>query len=166
MRRRRWFLILALAVAILGTLAGCLRWIGQRAAARESRVYAWILCEECDRGERARVVALGDAVVPLLESLLRNGPSAERTQQMKSYLAPLARAGPGRGPVSPTVLASILSDYELLYRVKAASALSGIGGAKALHALCDARGQSAPNPAVKRAIDTALARRQGGGTCR
>jgi len=163
---RRWFSLLAVAVVILGTIASCRRWFSHRVTPEsEARVYAWILCEECDRGEREHVVALGDAVVPLLQRLLRDGPPAERRQQIQNYLAPLALPRPGRAPVSRAIVASLAANYELLYRVKAASALSLMNGGNALRALCEVRRRNAPDPIVTGVIDTALARRPGGGTC-
>lgn len=166
MRRRRWFPALALAVVPLATAANCRGWPTHREnPATVASVYAWILCEECDRGERARVVALGDTAVPMLRTLLIDGAPAERKQRMQEYVAPLGTPGQGRRPASPVILASVLSNYDMLYRVKAASALSAIGGRNALRALCDARGKSASNSVVERAIDTALARRPGGGQC-
>lgn len=166
MRWRSWFSVLALALVVLVTMANCRGWLTHRETpASVAPVYAWILCEECDRGERARVVALGDTAVPLLRTLLRDGAPADRKQRMQEYLAPLRNPGPGRRPASPAIVAGVLSNYDMLYRVKAASALSDIGGANALRALCDARGQSASNPTVEQAIDTALVRRQGGGKC-
>ena len=163
MRRRSWLSPLVLVVVVLVAMAKCPP--RGETAASAAPVYAWILCEECDRGERARVVALGDTAVPLLRTLLVDGAPADRKQRMQEYLAPLRNPGQGRRPASPVILASVLSNYDLLYRVKAASALSAIGGANALRALCDARGRSASNPPVRRAIDTALARRPGGGRC-
>lgn len=164
MRWRRW--VRVPAVVMFVAMAGCRGPLAQReSAASVGPVYAWILCEECDRGERARVVALGDTAVPLLRTLLLDGAPADRKQRMQEYLAPLRNPGQGRRPANPAILASVLSNYDMLYRIKAASALSAIGGANALRALCDARGRRTPNPTVKRAIDTALALRQGGGTC-
>ena len=166
MRWRNWLSVLALAVVALLAMASCHAWRTHReTAASAAPVYAWILCEECDHGERARVVALGDTAVPLLRTLLIDGAPPDRKQRMQEYLAPLRNPGQGRRPASPVILASVLSNYDMLYRVKAASALSAIGGANAQRALCDARGRSASPPTVRRAIDTALARRPGGGRC-
>lgn len=166
MRRRSWLSFLALAIAVLVTMANRRGWLMHRGtAASMGPVYAWILCEECDRGERARVVALGNTAVPLLRTLLLEGAPADRRQRMQAYLAPLRAPGQGRRPASPVVIASVLSNYDLLYRVKAASALSAISGTNALRALCEARGRSTPNVTVKGAIDAALARKQGGGKC-
>jgi len=166
MRWRRWLPILAVAVVAVVTMANCRGWLRHReATASMEPVYAWILCEECDRGERARVVALGDTAVPLLRTLLLDGAPADRKQRMQEYLAPLGTPRQGRRPASPTVIAGVLSNYDLLYRVKAASALSAIGGGNALRALCDARGRSTTDSTVRQAVDTALARRPGGGPC-
>lgn len=166
MRWRSWFSALAVAAVPFLTAANCRGWPTPREnPAIVAPVYAWILCEECDRAERARVVALGDTAVPLLRTLLLDGAPADRKQRMQEYLAPLRTPGQGRTPASPIILASVLSNYDMLYRVKAASALSGIGGTNALRALCDARSRGASNPPVKQAIDTALARRPGGGQC-
>lgn len=166
MRWRSWFSVVALAVAALVTMASCHVWRTHReTAASAEPVYAWILCEECDRGERARLVALGDTAVPLLRTLLLDGVPADRKERMQAYLAPLGDSGQGRRPASPATLASVLSNYDILYRVKAASGLSAIGGGNALRALCDARKRNAADPTVVRAIDTAIARRPGGERC-
>lgn len=166
MPRRGWVSILALTVVVLITMANCRGWFPQRVSqASVAPVYAWVLCQECDRGERARVVALGDTAVPLLRTLLLDGPPAERKQQMEEYLRPLATPRQGQRPASPATIARVLSSYDALYRVRAASALSGIGGPKSLRALCDAREGAKSAPSVRQAIDTALARIKGGGTC-
>jgi len=166
MRWRSWFSVVALAVAALLTMASCHGWRTRReTAASAEPVYAWVLCEECDRGERARLVALGDTAVPLLRALLFDGAPADRKERMQAYLAPLRDSGQGRPPASSAILAGVLSNYDMLYRVKAASALSAIGGANALRALCDARRRNAADPTVERAIDTAIARRPGGERC-
>jgi HEAT repeat protein len=165
MRWRRWLPILTVAAVAVGTMANCRAWLGHGAAtASMEPVYAWVLCEECDRGERARVVALGDTAVPLLRTLLLDGAPADRMRRMQDYLAPLGTQRPGRRPASPAVIAGVLSNYDLLYRFKAASALSAIGGGNALRALCEARGRSTDS-VLNQAVDTALGRRPGGGSC-
>ena len=147
-------------------MADCRAQLRQREnAGSVGPVYAWILCEECDRGERARVVALGDTAVPLLRTLLLDGAPADRKQRMQEYLAPLRNPGSGKRPANSAILAGVLSNYDMLYRVKAASALSAIGGARALGALCEARSRGTSSGTIRRAIDTALARRAGPRAC-
>jgi hypothetical protein len=166
MRWRGWFSVVTLAVAALATMASCHAWRTHReTAASAEPVYAWILCEECDRGERAHVVALGDTAVPLLRTLLLDGAPADRKQRMQAYLAPLRDSGQGRRPATAATVAGMLSHYDMLYRAKAASALSAIGGANALRALCDARKRDAADPVVEQVVDSALARWPGGGRC-
>lgn len=116
---------------------------------RERAVQAWLGCEECQDGQRARVVSYGDAVIPLLRQALLGGPSpAQRAVMRDKYVTlynSIQSAGLPAGTPAVTrdeYVRRALSNHVATYQMRAAAALGSIGGPRATAVL-----QTALNPA-------------------
>lgn len=151
--RGRMALLGSLTLGILGV--ACVDAVGRQQS--DAAIFAWMQCHDCLNGERARVVALGDTAVPRLRHLLLDGPPPEHVAAVESQLDRLARDLPVPGVLTPEVRAAQLEGFRELYRLRAASALAGIGSADAQSALCAPRLAPPPGP-LRDAVDSALAR--------
>jgi hypothetical protein len=104
----------------------------------DQRVYLLMECEECVAGEEDSVVAFGQDAVPSLERLLAQGPPPVAIERYRRFLYHRARAlaGRGVGPSDSIAYAEgYLDAYRATYRIRAATALARIGGARAEGAL-------------------------------
>lgn len=146
MRRQRTPMIVG--GALLALLIGC-RATPAPQRTEADRVLAYLQCQECINGERKAVIAMGDTAVVQLRQLLLNGPPAYRVQIVRTRLQRLAPQAPS------AVLQDQLSDFDASYRLRAADALSAIGGNAARDAMCRARAQPL-RPEVRAKLDTAL----------
>lgn len=127
-------------------------------------VVAYLECEECSQKEQAAVVARGDAVVPVLRAILRQGLSPAGRARLERQLTARYAERVAYGEVDPRFapgmreaqyLALHLGNRAALYRVRAAVALGRIGSPAALGALRDALA-SPQRPDVEQAIRHAL----------
>lgn len=135
---------------------------GQQASV-DKIVYAWMQCQDCMAGERERVVSLGGTAVPRLRAILKEGPPPSHMAAIQKSLQYLvSHADSGRVP-SRRALAAQLDAFQSMYRVRAASALAGIGGRAALSALCAGVASSAPGSVVRAAARAGVAKL--GGSC-
>ena len=112
-------------------------------------VQVWLECEECREGQRAAVVRLGAAAVPVLGQYLR-GPAPERRaevqrslqaawQKMKEYEADHANV---KVPMTQDeYVTTYLDNFIALYQVRSAIGLGDIGGSEAARLLNEARRQ-------------------------
>jgi hypothetical protein len=113
--------------------------------------------------ERARVVALGDTAVPRLRRILLDGPPPEHVAAVRATMVDLGRrVSPPRVP-SNAIIDAQLDKFRAMYRLRAASALAGIGTNRARQALCAGRAASLPHANVREAIDSGIV--QIGGSC-
>jgi hypothetical protein len=128
-------------------------------------IHRWMQCQECDRGERDSVVALGQGAVPTLRQLLLYGPPLALVALVESELKRQLPSGPPGTTQAPPAGAVdlMLDDYRSGYRIRSSMALGGIGGDSARMALCDGLAQQFPRKDVVRAIQAALL--DFGGTC-
>ena len=124
-----------------------------------SPVELWLSCEECDNGERAAVVALGDDAVAALDVALR-GPSPEQRRNISAQtLQGLALGGVGVGPDS-AVAHGFDRNFVATRQQRAAIALGDIGTPRALAVLRQARNDADARQYrldVIRVIESALA---------
>ena len=121
-----------------------------------ARVLALMECVECNRGERAAVLALGQLARPALDSALR-GPDVHRLAVVDSSLR---FAIP---PVPAHVIQFQLKAYKRMYTRRASDALGIIGGPRALALLCRARTDTSLRASDTASINRAISRL--GGTC-
>jgi len=133
----------------------------ERAVQIRTIVIAWLDCDECVDGELAAVVKVGDAAVPSLAAALREGLAPGRLEGLRRHLEEsYTRLGDksAKSRASKDVYVQRYTDNLLaLHQVRAAIALSSIGGPDARRALEDA--QNAPyRDDVKQSIKAALAR--------
>ncbi len=159
--------ILACATA-LGVALGCGESVQPptpKEAADSQRVLKdWFECEECDDGELAAVVELGDGAVHLLGAVVVRGLSSaararfvgqleERYEQRLAY----AEQYPSFAPVMKrdVFLSHHLGNRDALYRVRALRALERMGTDAARDALEEAQGQTG-HPGVEREIRRVL----------
>jgi HEAT repeat protein len=130
----------------------------ERAAEIRSIIVAWLECDECSEGELAAVVKLGQAAVPSLAASLRDGPSPARREQLRRHLEESHARLKDRSRTSAAVyVPRYTENLVALYRVRAARALSAIGGPVARQALEDALGQPYRDD-VRQSIKAALTR--------
>jgi hypothetical protein len=130
----------------------------ERAVEIRSTVVAWLDCEECSDGELSAVVKLGDAAVPSLAASLRDGLAPARREQLRRHLEESYTRLPDRSRASMDVYVQRYTDNMVaLHQVRAATALSIIGGPAARRALEDAQA-GAYRDDVKQSIKAALAR--------
>jgi hypothetical protein len=128
-----------------------------RAAEMRSTIIAWLECEECSEGELEAVVKLGQAAVPTLAASLRDGPSPARREQLRRHLQESHARLKDRSRTSAAVYVQRYTEnLEALYRVRAARALSLVGGPAARQALEDAQRQPYRDD-VTQSIKAALA---------
>jgi hypothetical protein len=126
-------------------------------------VFAWAECQDCMHDEEARVVALGDTVVPRLQRIVVNGPPPEHVDAVRGRLLELARRLPPSRAPSAVIIEAQLDKFRAMYRLRAAVALAAIGTSRARRALCAGRKNQSPNEDVRAAIDSGIARL--GGSC-
>jgi hypothetical protein len=130
----------------------------ERAAEIRSTIIAWLECDECSEGELEAVVKLGQAAAPTLAASLRDGPSPARREQLRRHLEESHARLKDRSRTSAAVYVQRHTEnLEGLYRVRAARALSLIGGPAARQALETAQRQPYRDD-VKQSIQAALAR--------
>jgi hypothetical protein len=130
---------------------------------RNRTVFAWMQCQDCMDDQRARVITMGDTVVPMLRDILINGPPPEHIGAVREMMAEVAqRVPPARAP-SVALIEAQLNRYRAMYGLRAVSALSGIGSKEARQSLCEGRSGQRSLITVRQAIDSAIARF--GGTC-
>ena len=114
----------------------------EEAANARRTIVEWFECEECESGELEAVVKLGQTAVPTLAATLRDGPSPAARETLRMHLVDsYEQLRKQTGPESKVDMSeeqyvkTYMDNYEALYRVRAAQALSAIGGADAQRAL-------------------------------
>ena len=123
-------------------------------------IVAWLECEECDQGQLEAVVKLGEGAVPGLAASLRDGPAPARREQLRRHLEQShARVKERSRTDAAAYVRRYTENHTALYRVRAAHALSVIGGPAARQALEEALAEPHRDD-VKRSIRAALARLQ------
>jgi hypothetical protein len=105
---------------------------------------AWLESEHREAALLEPVVRYGQAVVPSLTSALNNGPSAARRERLRrlldeGYDADAKRAKAKLALSKADYRQHYMSNFDALYRVRAAQALAAIGGDDAIKALKEAR---------------------------
>ena len=86
-------------------------------------VYSWLTCSECDGGELERVLQHGDAGVPLLSGVLREGIPARDAER---YLPPPAQSDARSLTMfvaTPSAAAAEVETTATRHRTRAAEAL-------------------------------------------
>ena len=112
----------------------------EKAVEIRGTVMVWLDCEECSDGELSAVVKLGEAAVPSLTASLRDGLSSARREQLRRHLEESYTRLPDRSRASVDVYVQRYTDNMVaLHQVRAATALSIIGGPAARRALEDAQ---------------------------
>ena len=128
-------------------------------------VLSWLECEECTNSELKTVVRLGAKAVPLLSLALCEGPSqASRELYRRELTANYLKLASQHDQSKPTLnlkdyLATNIENYTRLYRVRALTALSIMGGKSATAALRDECRQQLPKE-IKMKIHEILADRE------
>lgn len=133
----------------------------QRDSTYTMPVYALMLCNECSESQLQSVARLGQSTIPLLRSLLKEGPPPAHMAKLSASLN--APVPPGTVPSSPQAIQLQIDDVMSTYRIRSAEALGRIGGSNARDALCEGRAAQFARLDVRRAIDSALVRV--GGSC-
>ncbi len=123
----------------------------------DGAVYSWMQCIDCLAHERERVVAYGDAAVPRLRAILLDGPPPAHITAVSAMMQHLAQTAPPGSAPTPAVIARQIESYRSMYRRRAISALTGIGGTQARAALCAGRGGAGTALPIQPAVDSALA---------
>jgi len=119
----------------------------ERKAEIVQTVLAWLECEECQDGELERVKKEGDLAVPTLSAALLKGPSPaslellrlgleERYDKLQNYSK--THKDMKISQTKADFVAHYLGNYESLYRIRAAEALSTIGSKQAKQSLMEA----------------------------
>jgi hypothetical protein len=164
MSRCRWPWISVLFIGLIG--GGCAAQTGstpgtpppEKAVEIRSTVMAWLDCEECSDGELQAVVKLGDAAVPSLIASLRGGLSPARREQLRRHLEESYPRLQNKSQASADVYVQRYTENLVaLHRMRAADALSIIGGPTARQALESAQTEPYRDD-VKQSIKAALAR--------
>ena len=122
-----------------------------------ARVLALMECVECNRGERAAVLALGQSARPALQQAL-SGPDPHRLAVVDSSLRYHLVPAP-----SPDVIRVQLAAYRSMYARRASNALGVIGGPGVRALLCRARADTSLTALDTASINRAISRL--GGTC-
>ncbi len=151
----RRLLLLSIAVASAGV--GCSRSIIPDGTVIDTRVFAYLECIDCLRGQRAVVIRMGDSAVPSLRVALERGPDSQRVQILDSTLRRRLTL------LRPGIAERQVRAYRASYTRRAADALGDIGGGLAISALCAGRGNTPPGSVDRKTIDSALVRSSG--TC-
>ena len=132
-------------------------------ASVDRTVYAWMQCQDCMSREREEVVARGDSAVTRLRAILIAGPPpSHMTAVQKSLQYLVTHADSGHVPTNQALTAQ-MEAFRSMYRIRAASALAGIGSTSALSALCAGVAVSTPGSAVREAALAGV--RAIGGSC-
>lgn len=146
MRRQAW-------IGFLLALAAC------RPDVQEA-VRRWLLCDECNGGEAARLLQAGDRAVPLLTQALRDGPSTAqlaniRAQAGEEYSAArrFRERQPGAAVGVPPLdslatVNAVLGGYVNGYRIRAMAGLDTIRTAAAIDSLRGVWVQDSVTPAI------------------
>jgi hypothetical protein len=126
--------------ALLAALVGCKLSPGEYEV-----INAWLRCNECLRGERAKVKALGERAVHTLDLALVS-PSPARIANMEAqWRQAYSMLGPTPPLPETAYLAQLRSDYIAGYQIRAALSLGDINGRRA-------------RAALRRALDNAVPR--------
>lgn len=133
----------------------------QNDSAYTGPVYAFMLCNECSDGQLTSVIGLGQNTVPLLRSILKDGPPPAHMAKLRASLSEPVPTG--SIPSSPAAIQLQIDDVTSTYRIRSAEALARIGGSGAHDALCEGQAAHFARPQVRQAIDSALVRV--GGSC-
>jgi hypothetical protein len=162
-RRRPWLGVLV--VALIG--GGCAAQTAptpmmspppEKAVEIRNTVMAWLDCEECNDGELQAVVKLGEAAVPSLVASLRDGPALATREQLRRHLEESYTRLQDRNRTTAAVYVQRHTENLVaLYQVRAAHALSIVGGPAARQALENAQAEPYRDD-VKQSIRAALAR--------
>ena len=128
----------------------------------DPRIERWMTCIECIDREQAEVVAMGQAAVPALRTLLIEGPPDTTIARKRAALSEPYYHNPSAPNVQPPTgyITARLDDFAARYRVRSSLALGLIGTDSARRVLCDARAMQF-RPDVRRFIDSSLALLQG-----
>jgi hypothetical protein len=127
-------------------------------------VLAWIECEDECGPQLQAVVRLGPEATPLLIRTVTAGAPPERLQAMQEHLARTYEELTAYGRVHPEAALSMeqsdyvglyLDNYDALYRIRSAQALTAIGDPQALGAIQEAL-RSAEREDVREALQQAL----------
>ncbi|MBI5042527.1 MAG: hypothetical protein HZC10_01555 [Nitrospirae bacterium] len=106
----------------------------------------WMECEECVDGELEAVKKLGEIAVPSLSKILPEGPSKESLDLRRRHLITTYKELKKYGETHPESAIKMseqeyvkiyMDNYIALYQIRAAEALSAIGGLAAKKALED-----------------------------
>jgi hypothetical protein len=125
---RYWFWL-----PILGALA-----CKDLSPSEERVVSRWLLCDECQEGELQAVLALGDRGQKAMEKALKNGPPADRRDNMRRKIEATYRRIPNPSTIRQKYLDHYLGNYVATYQSRAAIALRRFNTPTAHAALLDA----------------------------
>jgi hypothetical protein len=110
-------------------------------------VLTWLECEECEEGQLERVRKQGDVAVPTLAAALKEGPSPaslellrmgleERYDKLQAYAT--THKDMKIDQSKDEFVDHYMGNYDSLYRIRAAEALSAIGSKQSRKALEEA----------------------------
>lgn len=119
-------LLLALPLATSLVVSACKKLTPDQYA----KIDRWLLCDECNNGERDTVRAIGGKAVHTLDQALI-GPSPGRVKNIEAQ----ARQTHGALPDTAAYVADLRANYVALYQRRAAISLGDIGGSRATNAL-------------------------------
>lgn len=160
---RQAAVLVALAAAVPGALAQPDKPSIKQTGQATRSLAKWLESDEFDPHRLAQVTRHGQLVVPSLIAALAQGPSPAKRELVRRSLEadyePLAQqasADPARRVRSRTDFVQYyMANFEALYRIRAAQALSAIGGPAARKAL-EASAAKAERDDVRTAIRQAL----------
>ncbi|WP_455205360.1 hypothetical protein [Kaarinaea lacus] len=137
----------------------------KEAAEARRTIVAWLECEDCTDKELEKVVGLGKTAVPTLIACLDQGPSAANRELYRLHLVEAHKKLVDYGRDHPDAAIKMNQDdyvkmymenYEALYRIRSATALSSIGGKEAREALEKAAKKENQRKDVDTTIRTSL----------
>lgn len=122
---------------------------------------AWLLCDDCEDGEREAVREIGDKLVHTLDQALQS-PTPQRIANKEAQFRQVYRtlSPPPLGLSESAYVAELRSNYIARYQQRAALSLGDIGGSRAITALRKARDSAvvrAYRPDVVAVIESVLA---------
>ena len=125
---------------------------------------AWLECEDCAPPAPRRVTRHGDALVPMLKSIVEQGPSPTRRERLvmavESSYDQHGESVRDRPDLKlrwtkDKYVAHYVAAFDTSYRIRAVQALSAIGSAHARAAL-EASANAPLPPKVRREIEASL----------
>jgi len=146
-------------------LTCCLVGCDQLTREEHAAITAWMECDDCFRGKRDSLRAIGDRATDVLSCYLAKGPPKQRRREVEQYLGRFylqlrdyALTHAELQPISDSAdfASAYLGSFDRKYRIRAAYALGFIASPRALTALREAAADSSTPTGVLPAVNCSL----------